>query len=383
MALSIVQDKFILIRNLAIFCMIGNLLYFLFPFPAIIWRLSFVLLGLYCVYAGYFRYGFSSVEKVILIFAGLILMHFFLSYLWNDPSTGAIGNILYAQLSFVMFAFLGKKGILTHKFISVSAILLTVAAIPSFYNTQQLALARLASGGDETTVNASTIFLMLLPLLFCVKKRVVSLVLFCVCLFFLITGAKRGNILAAVIPSILFLWMLFKENKKNVFKISVLIIAVAAIAVWAKDLILSNDYLLRRYEQTLEGNTSGRDVIYSTMWNMWSGADNIVNLLFGYGYNGTFLYSSVHTFAHNDWLEILVDFGVLGVLLYAALFISFVRLYFKLDKGYPRIVCLAVVSIWFMKTLYSMGFSDESLALMSIPFGCLFGGYFNDRRISE
>ena len=383
MALSIVQDKFILIRNLAIFCMIGNLLYFLFPFPAIIWRLSFVLLGLYCAYAGYFRYGFSSVEKVILIFAGLILMHFFLSYLWNDPSTGAIGNILYAQLSFVIFAFLGKKGILTHKFISVSAILLTVAAIPSFYNTQQLALARLASGGDETTVNASTIFLMLLPLLFCVKKRVVSLVLFCVCLFFLIAGAKRGNILAAVIPSILFLWMLFKENKKNVFKISVLIIAVAAIAVWAKDLILSNDYLLRRYEQTLEGNTSGRDVIYSTMWNMWYGTDNIVNLLFGYGYNGTFLYSPMHTFAHNDWLEILVDFGLLGVLLYAALFISFVRLCSKLDKGYPRIVCLAIVSIWFMKTLYSMGFSDESLALMAIPFGCLYSGYFNDRRISE
>ena len=43
MAPPIVLDKFILIRNLAIFCMIGNLLYFLFPFPAIVWRLSFVL----------------------------------------------------------------------------------------------------------------------------------------------------------------------------------------------------------------------------------------------------------------------------------------------------------------------------------------------------
>ena len=176
--------------------------------------------------------------------------------------------------------------------------------------------------------------------------------------------------------------MLFKENKKNVFKISVLIIAVAAIAVWAKDLVLSDDYLLRRYEQTLEGNTSGRDIIYSTMWNMWSGTDNIVNLLFGYGYNGTFLYSPMHKFAHNDWLEILVDFGFLGALFYAAIFISFARLYFRLDRGYARLACIAIVSIWFMKTLYSMGFTDEMLALMAIPFGCLFSEYFTDRSIS-
>lgn len=373
MALSVVNDKFIIIRNLAIFCMIGNLLYFLFPFPAIVWRLSFVLLGLYCAYAGYIRYGFSGVEKAILIFTGLILAHFFLSYLWNNPSTGAIGNILYVQLSFIMFAFLGKKGILTHKFILVSAILLTVAAIPSFYNMQQLALAKLASGVDETTVNASTVFLMLLPLLFCLKQRVVSLVLFCICLFFLIEGAKRGNILAAVIPSVLYVWILFQENKKNVFKISVLIIAIAAIAVWAKDMILSDDYLISRYEDTLEGNTSGRDVIYSTMWNMWSGTDRIVNFLFGYGYNGTLLYSPIHKFAHNDWLEILVDFGLLGAVTYVAVFIAFARLYFMVDKGYPRLVCIAIVSIWFMKTVYSMGFSNESLALMAIPFGCLYG----------
>ena len=373
MALPTILDKFILIRNLAIFCMIGNLLYFLFPFPAIIWRLSFVLLSLYCVYKDYVQYSFSGIEKAILMFTGLNLIYFFVSYLWSNPSTTTLGNTLYALLAFVMFAFLGKKGILTHKFILVSAILLTVAAIPSFYNAQQLALTKIASESDETTVNASTIFLMLLPLLFCLRNRFVSLVLFCVYLFFLISGAKRGNILAAVIPAVLYAWMLYKENKKNVFKISVFIIAIVAVALWVKDLILSNNYLLSRYEQTLEGNTSGRDVIYSIMWNMWSGTDSIVNLLFGFGYNGTFLYSPIHKFAHNDWLEILVDFGLLGALFYAAIFISFARLYFRLDRGYPRLVCIAIVSIWFMKTLYSMGFTDQTLVLMAIPFGCLYG----------
>lgn len=383
MTLSIVQDKFILIRNLAIICMVGNMLYFLFPFPAIVWRLTFVVLSLCCVYADYIRFGFSGIEKAILMFTGLNLIYFFVSYLWSIPSTTTLGNTLYALLAFIMFSFLGKKGILTQKFILVSAVLLTVAAIPSFYNAQQLALAKLIRGGDDATVNASVIFLMLIPLLFCIKKRIISLIIFCICLFFLIMAAKRGNILAAMIPSVLYVWMLFRENRRNILKKAVLIVVVIDIAVWVKDLVLADDYLLSRYEDTLEGKTSGRDVIYSTMWNMWLSTDSIVNLLFGYGYNGTFLYSPMHKFAHNDWLEILVDFGLLGVLFYAAIFISFARLYFRLDRGYPRLICIAIVSIWFMKTIYSMGFTDETLALLAIPFGCLFGGYFNDRRISE
>lgn len=383
MTQSIIQDRFVLIRNLAIFCMIGNILYFIFPFPAIVWRLFFVLLGVYCSFVNYIRYGLSNVERAILGFIGLNLVYFFVSYLWSNPSTTTLGNTLYALFAFVMFAFFGKKGILSPKFITISAVILTIVAIPSFYYAQQLALAKLLGGGNETTVNASVIFLMLLPSLFCVKKRIVSLILFCICLFFLVVGAKRGNILAAVIPSVLYVWMLFKENRKNVFKIAGLMISVAVIAVWVKDLVLTDEYLLSRIEETVEGNSSGRDVIYSEMWNMWAGTEKIINFLFGYGYNGTLLYSPLHKFAHNDWLEILVDFGLLGAVIYASIFISFAGLYFKLDKGYARTVCIVIVSIWFLKTLYSMGFTDEALAFMSIPFGCLYGGYFKDNNISK
>lgn len=384
MTQSIIQDRFVLIRNLAIFCMIGNLLYFIFPFPAIVWRLFFIILGVYCCYVNYLRYGFSNIERLMIAFSGLNLVYFFVSHLWSNPPMTNIGNTLYALFAFVMFAFFGKKGILTPKFILISTVTLTIASIPSFYNAQQIALTQLYGGGDETTVNASVIFLMLLPLLFCVKKRIVSLSLFCVCLFFIIIGAKRGNILAAVIPSVLYIWMLFKENRKNVFKIAVLIISVLLIAVWVKDLILGDEYLLGRIEDTLEGNSSGRDRIYPVMWNMWAGTDKIINFLFGYGYNGTLLYSPLHKFAHSDWLEILVDFGLLGAVIYASIFISFVRLYFKLDKGYARIVCLSIVSIWFMKTLYSTAFLDEKLALMAIPFGCLYEGcFFKDNSISK
>lgn len=375
MAIFTTLNQTILIRNFAILCMIGNLLYFIFPFPPIVWRLSFVLVSLYCVYINYIRYGLSNVEKAILSFVCLNLVYYFISYLWNNPSTSLIGTTLYLMLSFNMFAFLGKEGVLTQKFILVASILLTISMIPSFYNYQQLALMQ-RSGVDSTTVNESVFFLMLLPLLFCIKNRVLSLCIFCVCLFFLILGAKRGNILAAMIPIAMYIWTLFRENKKHFFKVLILISSLVGIAIWVKELILSNEYFLYRIETTLEGNSSGRDSIYSEMWKMWYDSGSLIKLLFGYGYSGTFLYSQSAHYAHNDWLEILVDYGLIGIIVYASIFIAFVKFYFKLEKGYARITCLAIISIWFMKTLYSMAFWEESTVYMSIPFGCLYSSNY-------
>lgn len=376
-------NQSILIRNFAILCMIGNLLYFIFPFPPIVWRLSLVLVSLYCVYINYIRYGLCNVEKAILSFVGINLIYYSVSYLWTKPSTSLIGTTLYILLSFNMFAFLGKERVLTQKFICVSAILLTLSMIPSFYNYQELALEK-HTGAEATTVNESVFFLMLLPLLFCIRNRILSIGILCICLFFLVFGAKRGNILAAVLPIVMYIWIFFKESKKSFFKVVVGGVAIIGIAIWVKNLILSNEYFQYRIETTLEGNYSGRDSIYPEMWKLWYNSENIVNILFGYGYSGSFLNSPSAHFAHNDWLEVLVDYGLIGIIVYAMIFVALIRFYFRLENGYARITCLAIMSIWFMKTLYSMAFWEESMVYMSIPFGCLFSrNYFTEFKISE
>lgn len=363
----------IFIRNVLLICMIGNLLYFLFPFPPVLWRLSFVGLSLYCGYKNAIKFGFDTVEKSIVAFVFLNLIHFFASYLWLTPSTTQIGNTLYALLSFISFAYLGKSGVLASKFITLSGILLIVAAIPSFYYAQQLALIKLLTDADDTTVNASVLFLMSLPMVLIIRNRMISLILFCVCLFFLIQGAKRGNIVAAIIPSALYVWMLFKENKKSFFRTLLLIAAIIGIAIWAKDIILADDYLLQRYEDLVEGNSSGRDAIYQTMWNMWYESDNILTIIFGYGFAGTVTFSPMHKMAHNDWLEILVDYGLVGIMCYLCIFISFFKWMIKMKSSIYHYVLLSILFVWFSKTLFSMGFTEESLALMAIPLGWIYG----------
>ena len=373
MALSVVHDKYILVRNLALLCMIGNLLYFIFPFPAIVWRLTFVVLSLCCVYKDMLYYGLDKIERSILIFVILNLVYFFVSYLWIEPSTTVIGNTLYALLSFILFSFLGKRGLLTDRFVTIASIVLVTVSIPSFYNAQQIALSKVFYR-DSTTVNSSVLFLMLLPFLFVVKNKMISLFIFCVCLFFFFFGAKRGNIVAAVIPSILYVWVLLRESRRSFIKIILLIIAIIAISYWLKDLVLSNEYLLKRIDSTLEGDSSGRDVIYDSTWNLWYNSNSLINILFGFGYDGTVTFSPTHHYAHNDWLEIIVNFGLLGILCYVWIFITIFKTILKIKLVSRKYILESIVCIWILKTLFSMGYTEESMALMAIPFGFIYSG---------
>ncbi|WP_278599111.1 O-antigen ligase family protein [Bacteroides nordii] len=368
-----VTNKYLIVRNLSILCLIGNLLYFIFPFQPVLWRIVFVLLCLYCIGQSYKKYKLLGFEKSVLIFTIFNLVYFFISYLWLDaPSTSFIGNVLFAMLALLLYSFLGAEKVLTDKFMMIISIIITIAGIFYFYHVKELILARYLIGDDESvTNNGSVVFLMVLPLLFLVKNRMISIVLFCVCLFFLIYGAKRGNILAAVIPVILYIYFFFKDDKKSVFKILTSVAVFTAITIWAIDLFFENEYLLRRMLSIKEGDSSGRDVIYANAWNLWYNSDNMINLLFGYGFQGMFHHTT--RMAHNDWLEILVDYGLMGCLLYLFIFIYFAKYILSLNSFKAKVILISVISIWGMKTTYSMGFVEESTAILFLAVGPILG----------
>jgi O-antigen ligase len=77
--------------------------------------------------------------------------------------------------------------------------------------------------------------------------------------------------------------------------------------------ILQNDFLISRFIQAKEGNLSGRTELYSSLWMYYKNSD-IKNLLFGYGFAQSIRF--VGNTAHNDWLEILIGQGIMGISLY-------------------------------------------------------------------
>lgn len=119
----------------------------------------------------------------------------------------------------------------------------------------------------------------------------------------------------------------------------------------------SSAYFMQRLEDTKEGNTSSRSVLYEDFWNMFWNNSNPFSLLFGLGADATIRYGK--NYAHNDWLEIAVDHGMIGITVF---FVFWKRMlhFWRTTRKYPVIyVALgACVIQLFAKTFFSMSIND-------------------------
>ncbi len=351
------------------------MLYWLFPVPPLFWRVGLVLLSLYVII---FKEGnHLSCEKAVLFFTLFNVIHFFVSFLWQDPSTSQIGNILWAMLSLSLFTCLSEKGVMNDKAFFVTGLLLLVGAIMKYYHSERIALEELINDNiTDVTNNSSVVFLMLLPMLFLMKSNFQKWISLLVCIFFLISGAKRGNIIAAIIPLILFVHYSFRNSRRSILKTIMVLLVIAGASYLTYHWAVTDDFLMYRIEQTAEGNSSGRDVIYAGAWHTWFNSNNFFHYLFGYGFDGTVHQSlTLYHYAHNDWLEILVDYGLLGIPFYLMIFLSFIKPIRKVHAYEMKMVLVSSVFIWLFKSVYSMGFTEEALSVMMISMGTALGRY--------
>ena len=374
-----IKNKYVLIRNFALICIAGNMVGWLFPFPNLVWRLTLVLISLYVIL---FEEGKRlPCEKAVLIFTAFNLLHFFISYLWKNPSMTQIGNILCALLPLSLFVCLSQKGVMNDRFFTIAGIILVVTAVLQYYHYERMILMGRTNEDADITNNSTVAFLMLLPMVFLLKNNIQKWATLLVCLFFLIMGAKRGNILAAFIPVLLFVRYVLKDSRRSALKTIFVFGVIVGAAFFAYRWVVNNDYLMYRIEQTQEGNSSGRDVIYAGAWHAWYDSDNFVTYLFGKGFDGTIhLEQTTHHHAHNDWLEVLVDYGLIGIVLYLWIFLAFAFQVGKYKTFEIKIVLLSAIFIWFFKTLYSMGFTSETLSVAMISMGTALGRYKVDKK---
>jgi O-antigen ligase len=350
------------------------MLYWVFPFPPIIWRVGLILLSLYVLFLE--KSKFLPCEITVLVFSAFNLFHFFISYLWQNPSTTQIGDILCAMLSLSIFVCLSQKRVMTDLLFTVVGIILLACAILNYYHFQSEMLSQKTDDIVNITNNATESFLMLLPMLFLLKNNIQKWISLFVCIFFLVMGAKRGNIIAAMIPIGLFVYGMLRNSRHSAKKILFVLVLVAGFIFFTYRWVVTNDYLMYRVEQTITGDSSGRDVLYFGAWHSWFDSNNIIIYLFGYGFDGTRHQSlTYYRPAHNDWLEVLVDYGLVGIILYICVFVTLVKQIKKTQSVYMKLLLLSVSSIWFFKSLYSMGFLSESLSVLMISMGTALGNY--------
>ncbi len=247
-------------------------------------------------------------------------------------------------------------------------------AIISFYTGRNELLQRAIEMGTlqtEFTNNFAYLFVALIPAISLVYwKPTLQWFLWLIVVAFSLMSFKRGAILTTGVCFIYFLnaYITTRYGVKKRYVLLAIIVFLGAYLV-LDYLVANSDYFFLRLEQTQEGNLSRRDELYAKAIDVFKGG-GLFQLLFGHGANSTA--TLLGNGAHNDWLEILICHGIVGVFFFAVYWIVLMRLWLKTEKGSIIRVTLGLFFIsTFIRTMISFSIGDMSYFSTSVIGFCL------------
>lgn len=160
----------------------------------------------------------------------------------------------------------------------------------------------------------------MLPFIFTFCKKWKNLLLFIV-IAATILAAKRTGMLACGIAIVFYYFLKDKKNTKkatNIIKLTLLLLIA---------LILANQFIgeefsliIERFQNISEDDGSGRGTVFQEVFNLIINSSSN-DLFFGHGYN-TVIETSIGYSAHNDFLEVTYDYGIIGLAIYILFYLS-------------------------------------------------------------
>ncbi|MBO5828055.1 MAG: O-antigen ligase family protein [Paludibacteraceae bacterium] len=269
-------------------------------------------------------------------------------------------NIYISLLPIYVYYLLAKIGVLNKRYLQIYLLLflflVSLSYIENYMNASK------SAESEEITNNMGIRFMTLIPMLFFLeKRRLLQYAALVYILTFVVMGMKRGAILLAVVLTIYFLYNSLKEasQKEKLYLLLLSIVAIVLICMVVTDLMDNSAYFNRRVQQTLEGNSSGRDYIYATLWYAFLENGSLFHCLLGFGAHSTI--SIAGNSAHNDWLELLINNGLLGIVLYVVYWWRFASLKNIIEEENTRCTTVAYCITFFMLTLYSMSYNNMDI----------------------
>lgn len=308
-------------------------------------KATFLLLFMYCIY---------GIPLAIFNPIGISRPHVYLQ------------EFITSFLPIFLFYKYLNDGVLTEKRLKRYICLFLVVAVWHYFKYEQESIAKLRLRGskrDEITNNTGYEFLALIPItFFFYRKPLLQYSLLCLNLLFIVMAMKRGPIL---IGAICFIWVLIMnvkaaENKKyryaTIFLGFMIILAGLSYITYQME---NSDYMSRRIEETKEGNTSGRDHLYSDVLEKIVDDTSVSHLLIGRGAWSTI--SFLGKPAHQDWLETAVNNGLVGIVILINFCFNFFLTVVKKNETIPKPIHTAYVMMFFIfvfKTMFSMSLGD-------------------------
>ena len=271
-------------------------------------------------------------------------------------------NIYISLLPLFPFYYFTRKGRMTKQKVSFWVVVLFVVAILEYFQGRQQYLEMY--NDEDFTNNMGYEIVALIPLIFLLRKKLlVQFISLGIIFFFPLLSMKRGAILIGLVCTLVSILYLLRDTKgaRKAFTIVVFGIGIIIAVGFVNHLISTNAYFASRIDSTLAGDTSQRSIIYAKMMHYFLEQSNVGTILFGSGANATI--KILGGFAHNDWLEIAINQGFLGLTVYLIYWIFFFHtwrsIHFDSDI---RMAVLISFLIYFLMTFFSMSYDCMSLS---------------------
>lgn len=313
----------------------------------------FLLVFLFTIYGCVYL---LSPERYIIT-AGLIFKEI--------PKTAYLKNIYISLLPIFSFYYLTYHKIITENWIRRCCIFLLLLTLFLYYWKYNSFIADDIYGRTELTNNYGYAFLSLMPFIpFWNHKKIWQYILFFIILSYVIMAMKRGAIIIAIMCSIYYFYSTYnqiKGVKKIVFLLVIIFVGFIGLLL-LESFISSSDYFQRKIERTLQGDTNSRDFLYTLAIRHFLEDTTFIQLLLGTGADSTI--DILGNYAHNDWLEILINQGAIGVTIYFFYFRCLFGIWFNNKNiGNTKLIMGLCFIILFTSTLFSMSYASVDISI--------------------
>ena len=313
-----------------------------------------------------FRYAVQPVthSPILKMTLVLILMYtiYGIVYMMFHESIYGLNTYYYLQTAlnslapiFLFYDFT-MNGKLTSDRIRIYLPILIITCILLYYKNERLEL--LNTNAEEVTNNAGYFFVPLIPFLFFYSKNpVLQCVFMGIILLYVFMGMKRGAILIGVLGTLILLYANIRNSSRKMKSVYLALSTIIVVGIYKLFgyMMTNSAYFMTRFEQTMEGNSSGRDEIYGSLWDILILEPSPLKFYFGRGAESTL--NVVGILAHQDWLEIFCNNGLIGVFILLFFFYTLGKNAWLSREFFSRPMFYSFVTLFiviFSKTFFSM-----------------------------
>lgn len=334
------------------------------------------------IMAYYLRRGVNGREVFLLVYIFLIVASNCIQYRMHFYNSNML---LYFPFYIIYYLFIGKNWgniieqlrkhrVFIDRILYVWNFMVALSFfIPSCYTYEGEDRGFVSFAGTTFLLCPIAIFVFVLLayqyILYRRKKYICLMVVPSLCV---LLGTTRTYLVVLLCAWAIFLYAILK-NKKHFFGVLILFAAVAIVIVAISPIKDKFITAAGRTETTGQdfwyGFTSGRSIFWAYDMNaiMHNSLDKI---LFGNGINYLFYLNEpvfkVALWAHNDYIQILSDYGLLGLFIYVYMIYYVVRNILEGIKP-SRILMCCLIMLWAFNAFFNM-FYTYFCATLSFPF---------------